>query len=91
MMSHTVDFREDGAMLGAIKREDAGRINKKLLECRTHLQKDNIYSCLTGLKGVLEKLRITRMLPADEKQLHKDINKFQDDLSSSPAFRFTVP
>ena len=27
------------------------------------------------------------MLPADEKQLHKDINKFQDDLSSSPAFR----
>ena len=27
------------------------------------------------------------MLPADEKQLHKDINQFQDDLSSSPAFR----
>ena len=51
MMSHTVDFREDDAMLGAIKREDAGRINKKLLECRTHLQKDNIYSCLTRLKG----------------------------------------
>ena len=74
-------------MQGAIKREDAGRINKKLLECRTHLQKNNIYSCLTGLKEVLEKLRTTRMLPADEKQLHKDINQFQDDLSSSPAFR----
>lgn len=74
-------------MQGAIKREDAGRINKKLLECRTHLQKNNIYSCLTGLKEVLEKLRSTRMLPADEKQLHKDINQFQDDLSSSPAFR----
>jgi len=74
-------------MGGEIKREDAGRINKKLLECRTHLQKNNIYSCLTGLKDVLEKLRTTRMLPADEKQLHKDINQFQDDLSSSPAFR----
>jgi tetratricopeptide (TPR) repeat protein len=74
-------------MLGAIKREDAGRINKKLLECRTHLQKNNIYSCLAGLKDVLEKLRVTRMLPADEKQLHKDINQFQYDLSSSPAFR----
>jgi len=74
-------------MQGAIKREDAGRINKKLLECRTHLQKNNIYSCLTGLKEVLEKLRTTRMLPADEKQLHKDINQFQDDLSSSAAFR----
>lgn len=74
-------------MLGAIKREDAGRINKKLLECRTHLQKDNIYSCLAGLKEVLEKLRTTRMLPADEKQLHKDINQFQDDLSSSKAFK----
>ena len=74
-------------MLGAIKREDAGRINKKLLECRTHLQKNNIYSCLVGLKDVLEKLRVTQMLPADEKQLHKDINQFQDDLSSSPAFR----
>jgi tetratricopeptide (TPR) repeat protein len=74
-------------MLGAIKREDAGRINKKLLECRTHLQKDNIYSCLAGLKDVLEKLRTTRMLPADEKQLHKDINQFQDDLSSSKAFK----
>lgn len=74
-------------MQGAIKREDAGRINKKLLECRTHLQKNNIYSCLTGLREVLEKLQTTRMLPADEKQLHKDINKFQDDLSSSAAFR----
>jgi tetratricopeptide (TPR) repeat protein len=74
-------------MVGTIKREDAGRINKKLIECRIHLQKNNIYSCLTGLKDVLEKLRITQMLPADEKQLHKDINKFQDDLSSSPAFR----
>jgi len=74
-------------MLGAIKREDAGRINKRLHECRSHLQKNNIYSCLTGLKEVLEKLRTTRMLPADEKQLHKDINQFQDDLSSSPAFR----
>jgi tetratricopeptide (TPR) repeat protein len=74
-------------MQGTIKREDAGRLNKKLLECRLHLQKNNVYSCLTGLKEVLEKLQTTRMLPADEKQLHKDINKFQDELSSSTAFR----
>ena len=39
------------------------------------------------IKGHTGKLRKTRMLPADEKQLHKDINQFQDDLSSSPAFR----
>ena len=86
-IGHTANFREDADMAGAIKREDAGRISKKLLESRTHLQKNNIYSCLKGLKDVLEKLRITQMLAADEKQLHKDINKFQDDLSSSPAFR----
>lgn len=74
-------------MAGEIKREDAGRMSKKLLECRANLQKDNVYSCLVGFREVLEKLRITPMLPADEKQLHHDINTFQDDLSASRAFR----
>jgi tetratricopeptide (TPR) repeat protein len=74
-------------MAGEIKREDAGRINKKLHECRANLQKENVYSCLVGFREVLERLRMTRMLPADEKQLHQDINAFQYDLSASRAFR----
>jgi tetratricopeptide (TPR) repeat protein len=74
-------------MAAEIKREDVGRMSRKLLECRTNLQKDNVYSCLVGFKEVLEKMCLTRMLPADEKGLHHDINTFQDDLSASRAFR----
>lgn len=74
-------------MAGEIKREDAGRISKKLHECRTNLQKDNVYSCLIGFREVLEKLSTTQMLPTDEKQLHQEINTFQYDLSTSRAFR----
>jgi tetratricopeptide (TPR) repeat protein len=74
-------------MAGEINREEAGRINKKLHECRIHLKKDNIYSCLTGFRDVLEKMNTTRMLPVDEKQLHQDINAFQAELASSRAFR----
>jgi hypothetical protein len=74
-------------MAGEIKREDAGRITSKLHECRVHLQKDNIYSCLTGFKDVLEKTHTTRMLPGDEKKLYKDINAFQSEMASSRAFR----
>ena len=74
-------------MAGEIKREEVGRITKRLSECRMHLQKDNVYSCITGFRDVLEKMRSTRMLPADEKQLQKDINAFQYELSVSRAFR----
>jgi tetratricopeptide (TPR) repeat protein len=74
-------------MASEIKREDVGRMSRKLLECRANLQKDNVYSCLLGFKEVLEKMCMTRMLPADEKGLHHEINKFQDDLSASRAFR----
>lgn len=70
-----------------IKREDAGRITRKLHECRIHLQKDNIYSCLMGFREALEKMQATRMLPADEKNLNRDINAFQAELASSRAFR----
>lgn len=73
--------------MGDIKREEAGQLTKKLHECRIHLRKDNVYSCLTGFKEVLEKMGKIRMLPADEKQLQKDINTFQSDLASSRAFR----
>ena len=72
---------------GDIKREEAGQLTKKLQECRIHLRKDNVYSCLTGFREVLEKIGTTRMLPSDEKQMQKDINEFQNDLASSRAFR----
>lgn len=74
-------------MAGEIKREEVGRITSKLRECRVHLQKDNIYSCLTGFRDALEKTHTTRMLPGDEKKLYKDINAFQTELASSRAFR----
>ena len=74
-------------MAGEINRDDVGRITKKLLECRIHLKKDNVYSCLAGFRDILEKMCTTKMLPADKKQLHKDINAFQAELASSRAFR----
>jgi tetratricopeptide (TPR) repeat protein len=81
-----IGFQEH-AMAGEIKREDAGRITKKLLECRIHLRKDNVYSCLTGFRDVLEKTHATKMLPVDEKQLRQEINAFQAELAASRAFR----
>jgi tetratricopeptide (TPR) repeat protein len=75
------------AMAGEIKREDAGWITKKILECRLHLKKENIYSCLATFKDALEKMHTTRMLPIDEKKLNQEINAFQTDLASSRAFR----
>jgi tetratricopeptide (TPR) repeat protein len=73
-------------MAGGIKREEAGSILKKMNDCRIQLQKENIYSCLMTFRDVLDKTLKTRMLPADEKQLHKEINAFQSDLASSRAF-----
>lgn len=69
-----------------IKRDEAGNILKKVKECRVQLQKENIYSCLMTFRDVLEKTLTTRMLPADEKQIHKEINAFQSDLAASKAF-----
>lgn len=74
-------------MAGEINRDDVGRITKKLMECRIHLKKDNVYSCLAGFRDILEKMCTTKMLPADKKQLHQDINAFQAELASSRAFR----
>jgi tetratricopeptide (TPR) repeat protein len=71
---------------GGIKRDEAGNILKKVKECRAQLQKENIYSCLMTFRDVLEKTLTTRMLPADEKQVHKEINVFQADLAASKAF-----
>jgi tetratricopeptide (TPR) repeat protein len=74
-------------MSDAIDRNQVVNINLKLNECKTHLQKQNIYSCILGFKDVLEMLKGTRMLASDQKELHKDINKFQDLLAASKTFR----
>ncbi len=74
-------------MSDAIDRNAVVSINIKLNECKTHLQKQNIYSCISGFKEVLERLKATPMLASDSKELHKDINKFQDQLAASKTFR----
>ncbi|MBN1545644.1 MAG: tetratricopeptide repeat protein [Syntrophaceae bacterium] len=74
-------------MSDAIDRNAVVNINIKLNECKTHLQKQNIYSCITGFKEVLELMKATRMLASDAKELHKDVNKFQDSLAASKTFR----
>lgn len=74
-------------MQGGIKRDEAGNILKKMKNCRYYLQKENIYSCLLTFRDALEKIGKTRMLPADEKQLHQEMNAFQADLAASRAFK----
>lgn len=71
----------------AIKREEVSEIARKLSECRSHLKRDNIFSCLINFREVLEKMLHTKMLPSDSKQLSNDINTFQHDLASSKTFR----
>lgn len=70
-----------------IKREDTAIIFKKLDECRRHMTKGNIFSCLTSFREALRKMKGTRMLPADEKELNKIINEFQEQLPQSKTFR----
>ena len=74
-------------MSESIDRNEVVNINIKLNECRTHLQKSNIYSCISGFKQVLEKMKATRMLASDAKELASDINKFQSQLAASKTFR----
>jgi tetratricopeptide (TPR) repeat protein len=76
-------------MAEAIKREDASNIVSRLNECKNHLQRGNIFSCLIAFKEILEKMSSTKMLPADEKVLQNEINAFQNNLSSSAIFRDT--
>lgn len=70
-----------------IKREEAAHISRDLHECRRHLQKGNIFSCLVCFQRLLKKMLVTNMLPSDEKDLHHEINSFQKDLAASKIFR----
>jgi tetratricopeptide (TPR) repeat protein len=74
-------------MADAIKRDEAGNIANKLNVCKNNLQKGNIFSCLVAFREVLEKMTSIKMIPADEKSLHNEINIFQKKLASSNIFR----
>ncbi len=70
-----------------IKREETAIIFKRMDECRRHMNKGNIFSCLISFREALKKMKGTPMLPADEKALNKIINEFQEQLASSRTFR----
>lgn len=70
-----------------IKREEAAYISRDLHECQRQLHKGNIFSCLICFQRLLKKMLVTKMLPADEKDLNKEINSFQKDLAGSKIFR----
>ncbi len=71
----------------AIKRNEAEILFRLLSECRKHLQLGRIYPCLLDFKDLLEKIIVTNMLSADEKQLTQDINEFQQQLAGSKDFK----
>ncbi|HEX7504051.1 MAG TPA: tetratricopeptide repeat protein [Syntrophales bacterium] len=73
----------------AIVRERASDISRTLGNCRKCLNQGNVYSCLVAFREVLEKMLVTRMLPADEKELQEAINEFQRQLMASIAFKNT--
>jgi len=71
----------------AIVRERASEISRTLGNCKKFLHQGNVYACLSGFKDALEKMLVTRMLPADEKELREAINDFQQQLMTSSAFK----
>jgi tetratricopeptide (TPR) repeat protein len=73
----------------AIIRERASEISRALGACRKCLNQGNVYSGLIAFRDVLGKMLVTRMLPADEKELQEAINEFQRQLMASVAFKNT--
>ncbi|NLN61003.1 MAG: tetratricopeptide repeat protein [Deltaproteobacteria bacterium] len=74
-------------MSDTIDRNAVVEINIQMNACRKHLQTHNLYSCIARFGEVLEKLKTTPMLASDSKELHRDINRFQQQLASSRTFR----
>jgi len=70
-----------------IKRDEISEITLKLRDCKYHLQRGNIFSCLVAFRDALEKMLSTRMIPSDEKELRSEINAFQQQLAASRIFR----
>jgi tetratricopeptide (TPR) repeat protein len=73
----------------AIVRERASEISRTLGNCKKFLHQGNVYACLSGFRDVLERMVVTRMLPADEKELREAINDFQQQLMTSSTFKNT--
>ena len=73
----------------AIVRERASEISRTLGNCKKFLHQGNVYACLSGFRDVLERMVVTRMLPADEKELREAINDFQQQLMASSTFKNT--
>jgi tetratricopeptide (TPR) repeat protein len=73
----------------AIVRERASEISRTLGNCKKFLHQGNVYACLSGFRDVLERMVVTRMLPADEKELREAINDFQQQLMTSSVFKNT--
>ena len=73
----------------AIVRERASEISRILGNCKKFLHQGNVYACLSGFRDALEKMLVTRMLPADEKELKEAVNDFQRQLMTSAAFKNT--
>jgi len=80
---------QTGDMDEAIVRERASEISRILGNCKKFLHQGNVYACLSGFKDALEKMLVTRMLPADEKELKEAVNDFQRQLMTSSAFKNT--
>ncbi|MDR2862107.1 MAG: tetratricopeptide repeat protein [Syntrophobacterales bacterium] len=74
-------------MAEVINRDDVVWISRKLDDCKKNLQNSNIYSCISCFKQVLEKIGTTPMLPSDTREIVKEINGFQMQLSLSKSFR----
>ena len=73
----------------AIVRERASEISRTMGNCKKFLVQGNVYASLASFRDVLEKLLVTRMLPADEKGLQESVNEFQRQLMASIAFKNT--
>jgi tetratricopeptide (TPR) repeat protein len=74
-------------MRESMMRERAGVILSLINECRKCLHQENISACLFSFRNTLEKSLTTKMIQSDEKEIHEEINKFQQELSSHKAFK----
>jgi len=69
-----------------VKSDDLGLIRRKLTECKKHLKHENLYHCLLTLKELIEKTLNSKMLPADQQELLKEIHNLQKSLAESRTF-----
>jgi tetratricopeptide (TPR) repeat protein len=72
-----------------IVRERAAEISRTLGTCKKKLTQGNVYSCLASFRDALEKMHVTRMLPADEKEIQEAVNALQQQLMTSAPFTNT--